>query len=155
MSELKSVRLALELAQRRRDAAGKVLAHALRLCQLASDQLQQLQAYALETQERWALGARSHCGPEILRNFQQFMERLQQAINLQQHALAQRELERENARRELLAADIRIASLKLLLDRRHTAAGKRAAAQAQKHSDEFAALQHRRMQAQANTLGVP
>ena len=154
MSELRSVRLALELAQRQRDAAGRVLAHALQLCQLAREQLQQLQGYASETQDRWALGARSQCSPPILRNFQQFMERLQQAIDLQQLALAQREQERENARRQLLAADIRIASLNQLLDRRRAAAGKRAAAQAQKHSDEFAALQHRRMRAESNPLGA-
>ena len=149
------MRLALELAQRRRDAAGQVLAQAVRLCQLAGDQLRQLQGYALETQERWALGARSQCSPQILCNFQQFMERLQQAIDLQQHALAQREQEREKARRELLAVDIRIASLNQLLKRRHMAASKGAAAQAQKHSDEFAALQHRRIRTQANTVGVP
>lgn len=154
MSELKSVRLALELAQRQRDAAGRVLAHAVQLCQLAREQLQQLQAYASETQDRWALGARSQCSPQILRNFQQFMERLQQAIELQQLALAQREQERENARRQLLPADIRIASLNQLLDRRRSAASKRAAAQAQKHSDEFAALQHRRMRAESNLLGA-
>ena len=155
MSELKSVRLALELAQRKRDAAGKALAHAIGLCHLARQQLQQLQGYAVETQDRWALGARSQCSTEILRNFQQFMERLQQAIDLQQHALAQRDKEREAARQLLLAADIRIASLNQLLDRRRRAGSIRAAAQAQKHSDEFAALQHRRMQAETNTLGAP
>lgn len=155
MSELKSVRLALELAQRQRDAAGKVLAHALQLCQAASDQLRQLQSYAVETTERWALGARSHCSPEILLNYQQFMERLQQATDMQRLSLAQREQERDTARRQLLSADIRIAALNKLLDRRRLAGGKLAAVRAQKHSDEFAALQHRRMQAEANNLGAP
>ena len=70
MSELRSVRLALELAQRQRDAAGKVLARALQLCHAAGEQLRQLQSYAVETRDRWALGARSHCSPEILLNYQ-------------------------------------------------------------------------------------
>ena len=154
MSGLRSVRLALELAQRQRDAAGKVLAHALQLCLAARDQLYQLRSYAVETRDRWALGARSQCTSEILLNYQQFMERLQQATDLQQQSLAQREQESENARRQLLSADIRIASLNKLLDRHRLAGGKLAAARAQKHSDEFAALQHRRMQAEANNLGA-
>ena len=154
MSELRSVRLALELAQRQRDAAGKVLARVLQSCQAAGEQLRQLQSYAVETRDRWALGARSHCSPEILLNYQQFMERLQQANDMQQHALAQREQERENARRQLLSAEIRIASLNKLLDRRRLAGGKLAVARAQKHSDEFAALQHRRMRTEPDNLGT-
>ena len=58
-------------------------------------------------------------------NYQQFMARLQQASDLQQQSLAQREQESENARRQLLSADIRIASLNKLLDRHRLAGGHR------------------------------
>jgi flagellar protein FliJ len=149
---MRGVGVALELAERRRDVAGRALAHAVHACQAAREQLAQLQAYADETRNRWALGARAWATPELMRHYQSFMDRLQQAVDLQQAAVEQHESARTAAQADLLQLEIRIASLNKLRDRRLSEQRGQAAVMAQKHADEFALLQHRRIHGNPDTL---
>jgi len=154
MSALKSLQIALELATRQRDDSGRAMVEERRLCMVARDQLEQLESYFRETRDRWALGARTSASAETMRHCELFMQRLQQATGLQQSAVAQRERELEAARRRLLAAEIRIASLQKLLARRRSSASRQDARRVQKELDEFAALQQRRLQSTIQTMGT-
>jgi len=84
MPHLKGLALAIELATRQRDEAVAALLQAQQVCQGAQDQMGQLESYAQETESHWALGARTSANPEIIRHYDQFMDRLQQAVELQQ-----------------------------------------------------------------------
>lgn len=155
MNGLQGVRVALELAEQRRDAAGRALAHAVHACQAACEQLAQLEHYAGETRDRWALGARGWATPELVRHYQSFMDRLQQAVDLQRSAVEQQEATRAEAQARLLQMEIRIASLHKLLDRRGAEQRAQASVMAQKHADEFAQMQHRRMHTGQDPLDPP
>lgn len=152
MTDLRGVDVALELAEQRRDVAGRALAHAVHACQAAREQLAQLDAYAAETRNRWALGARAWATPELMRHYQSFMDRLQQAVDLQQAAVTQHETARAAAQADLLQLEIRIASLTKLMDRRRNERREQAGVLAQKHADEFALLQHRRTHGNSDPL---
>ena len=155
MTALQGVRVALEVAEQRRDVAGRALAHAVHACQAAREQLAQLEHYAGETRDRWALGARGWATPELVRHYQSFMDRLQQAVDLQRAAVEQHEATRADAQARLLQMEIRIASLHKLLERRGTEQREQAAVMAQKHADEFALMQHRRVHAGHDPLDPP
>lgn len=150
MSALKSVRLAIEVATEQRDAAGQALVRIDRRRQAALGQMEQLDAYAGETATRWAPGALERPGAEIVAHYYQFMERLQQAIEMQRGVLEGLRRESEAAQRALLAAEVRMTSLRRLLDAKLAELARERARSDQKQMDEFAMLAHRRLrQAQA------
>lgn len=152
MSALKSILLAIDVATRRRDEAGKVLAQIQRNWHGAHDQIEQLESYAADTESKWALSAQVRATPEVLQHYYQFMERLQQAIGLQRHVVSGLEQEVAAAKKLLLSADIRLASLNQLLGKRQAGIQRVQAGRDQKQLDEFAALQHRRLRADLEPL---
>ncbi len=155
MSAVKSVLLAIDVAARQRDGAGKVLARIQRNWRGAQDQMDQLEAYAADTESKWAVSARVQVMPEIVRHYYQFTDRLQQAITLQRNALAGLHREFSAAKKLLLDAEIRIASLNRLLGRKHSDLHRLQAGREQKQLDEFSAMQHRRLRADIDTLEIP
>ena len=82
-----------------------------------------------------------------MQHYYQFMERLQQAVGLQRHVVSGVEQEFAAAKKLLLGADIRLASLNQLLEKRQSGIERIQAGREQKQLDEFAALQHRRLRA--------
>ncbi len=120
MSELKSVVLAVDMATRVRDDAGKLLLRAQRKWRAALDQIEQLESYAADTESKWSVTSQVCAVPEIVRNYYQFMGRLQQAIDLQRGVIADLQREIAAAKVALLDAEIRIASLNKLLSKKQT-----------------------------------
>ena len=155
MPELNSVLLAIDVGTRQRDEAGKLMARVQRSWRGAQDQMEQLAAYAADTEAKWAVAAQVRSTPEIVRHYYQFMERLQQAIALQGQALAGLDKELAAARKLLLEAEIRIASLNQLLEKKRSGIHRRQAVREQKQLDEFAAMQHRRLRSELDTLDTP
>ena len=154
MSALKSILLAIDVATRHRDEVGRVLAQIQRNWRGAQDQIEQLESYATETESKWAISSQVLATPEAMQHYYQFMERLQQAIGLQRHVVTGLEQEYETAKKRLLGADIRLASLNQLLDKRQSGALRLQAGREQKQLDEFAAMQHRRLRAGFDTLEI-
>lgn len=155
MSNMNAILLALDVARRRRDqVVGQVLAVQSQSV-AAQGQLTQLGSYALETRDKWAIGARAQSTPEVLRHYHQFMERLQQAIDMQQQVLAKHEQALAEQRRVLLQVDIRIAGLQRLLEKRQLEANRLLSSREQKQLDEHAAQQHRRHRASLESMGTP
>ena len=87
MSLLRTLGVAIDVASRKRDAASQVLGQAQQRQIAAQNQLNQLETYANETESRWASQAQICALPELMRHHYQFMERLNQAIQMQKQIL--------------------------------------------------------------------
>lgn len=155
MPQLRALALALDQATRQRDDAVAALLKVQRACQGAQDQMGQLESYALETESHWALGARSTANPEIVQHYDHFMDRLQQAVGMQQGVVADQLHALAMARQRVMEAEIRAAGLQRLLDKRRSDRTRLQNTREQKQLDELSALQFRRLHASSETLGTP
>lgn len=141
MSKFRGLRLALDLAVVKRDQAVAVLQALRRSHGFAQSQMDQLQQYATETEERWIMSAQKGTAPELLQHHYQFMARLQQAVLLQQAALEASVRKVQLAEQQVLQAEFRIASLKTVLGSRQSDLDKQIQRQEQKQMDDFASAQ--------------
>lgn len=146
MSDQKSLLLAIDLATARRDEAQAQLQRSKQTEAFAQDQMQQLQQYAQETEQRWMQGAQVSTSPEMLQHHYQFMARLNQAIQLQEGVLINNRQRVDAARQALVQAEARLASFKQVLAIRRAALTKTRQRQEQKQMDEFASQQSQRQQ---------
>ena len=154
MAELTILHTAQQVARQQRDQVLVQLQEAQRQCAAATGQLEQLDSYAVETQNRWGLAAGQHTTPHTLQHFGQFMQRLQQAISLQQQALQRQQHNLRTHQQRLLQIETRIAALSLLLEKRLLAIQRQRSRQEQKQMDELAALQHRRHRKTPDSMGI-
>ena len=146
MSDQKSLLLAIDLATARRDEAQTQLQRSKQTEAFAQDQMQQLQQYAQETEQRWMQSAQVSTSPEMLQHHYQFMARLNQAIQLQEGVLINNRQRVDAARQALVQAEARLASFKQVLAIRRAALTKTRQRQEQKQMDEFASQQSQRQQ---------
>jgi len=149
MSALNAFVVAVELAERQRDAARQALANVQGARQSAQAQLQQLTGYAAETQDRWGLKAGAAVQPEVMHHHYHFMGRLDHAIGLQKQALSGQDQRVVQARQALLQAELRLASLRKVLERRRAELAQQQQRREQKQTDERAS------QRAAAKVGVP
>ncbi|NDP39195.1 MAG: flagellar export protein FliJ [Rhodoferax sp.] len=147
MSAVKSFLLAIDLATRKRDEVAQGLMRVQSAHLFAQDQMSQLEIYAAETASRWTAAAQVGTTPELLRHHYQFLDRLQQAIGLQQGVLAHESRKVAQAKQLVLQAEFRLASLKQVLKKKQAGLALIQTRREQKQMDEFAALQTRRTSA--------
>ena len=143
MSALSALSVAVDLAERKRDEARRALQDARRAQQAARDQMEQLQGYAQETQNRWGMRANAQVQPEVMYHHYQFMDRLQHAMDLQTTVVASHDGRITAAQQALLATELRLTSLKKLAEKRRKEYELVLARRDQKQTDERAALQYR------------
>ena len=144
MSALKSVLLAIDVATRKRDQAGKQLVRAQRARQFAQGQLDQLESYAADSDARWTAGAQISTTPGLLQHHYQFMGRLRDAIAMQNSVMADLERQLEAARQLTLTAEFRLAGLRKVMSKKLADIAVTTARREQKQMDEFAAMQFAR-----------
>jgi flagellar FliJ protein len=149
MSQLKSILLAIELATRRRDEAAKALASAKRTQGYSLGQMDQLQGYAKDTDDRFIGSTTVVLSAELIRHHYQFVERLQQAIGLQTGVLDNSRCQVELSEKALLEAEFRLAGLNHVLKTRQAALQLVQKRREQRATDEFASMQHARTQARS------
>lgn len=135
--------VALELALRRRDEARRLLQDARNARQAAQEQLDQLEGYARETQNRWGMRPDAAVQPEVMYHHYQFMDRLNHAMGLQTGVVGSHDERVAAAEKALLDAELRLASLKKLVEKRQSDALLAQTRREQKQTDERAALQYR------------
>lgn len=138
MTELKPLMALLEQAERERDEAQQRRQQAQAQANAAQDQAEQLLAYRRDCEQRW--GARSGAAGDIgqVHCYHGFVTRLSQAVEHQarvaQHAAGQA----ERAVQALQQQELRVASLRKLIERRMQELQRRGARLEQRVTDELA-----------------
>jgi flagellar FliJ protein len=147
MSRLRAFELAIELATRQRDAQAQKHAQAQRNCEFARNQLAQLQGYASDTDARWVGSGMPAVSGELIRHHYQFVDRLQQAVQMQHGVIANMDRQLASAHQVLLQAEFRLAGLEQVLKTRRAAAQRVVLQREQRATDEFASQRHAQRQA--------
>ena len=143
MSSLNALSVAVEVASRKRDDARKVLQDTLAAEQAARAQLNQLEDYARETESRWGMKADTTMQPEVMYHHYQFMNRLGHAASIQNGVVGDQSARVQAAQRALLDAELRLASLRKVVEKRRSDFALQQQRRDQKQTDERAALQYR------------
>ncbi|MDH0774616.1 flagellar export protein FliJ [Delftia tsuruhatensis] len=141
MSSLNALMVAIDAASRKRDEARQAVQERQRSQQAAQAQMDQLQHYVQEMQARWGVPQNQSVQPEVMFHQYQFMDRLQHAIGLQTRVLADLAIRLEAAQKALMACELRVSSLRKVVEvrRRDLALGQMR--REQKETDERAAIQ--------------
>lgn len=138
----------LEVATLRRDNALQTLGAAQRELQAAEQQMTQLQDYVKDSQTRWTARASSEAiSVTLLQHQQQFLGRIDQAIDFQRGHLQRLETHVQYCQQQLVQAERALASLNKYTERRQTEWQRQADRAEQKQTDEMAANQHRQQAA--------
>ena len=141
MSSLNALMIAIEMATRKRDEARQALRERQRGYDAAQSQMQQLESYAAEMQQRWGASEGAAMKPEVMFHHRQFMDRLQHAIQLQSKVMADQALRLEAAQKALMATELRLNSLNKVVETRRRDMALAQMRREQKQTDERAALQ--------------
>lgn len=144
MPKFRALQLAIEQATQQRDAQARNLAQAQRTLQFAHGQLAQLQNYSNDTDARWIGGQAVDLSVELIKHHYQFMDRLQNAVTLQQGVIETMERQVAAAHQVLLQAEYRLAGFKNVLKSRRAALSVVEQRREQRVTDEFAAMRHAR-----------
>lgn len=143
MANLNALKVAVEAATRQRDDARRLLQQAQRSRTAAQGQLAQIEGYAAEVQARWGAQEGAVIPPERLFHHYQFLGRLDHAASLQQTVLADQDQRLAVATQALLRAELRLTSLRKVLERREQEQALQQMRRDQKQTDESAALKYR------------
>lgn len=143
MSTLNALMVAVEVASRKRDEARRLLQDAQGAKHAAQNQMEQLQGYARETEGRWGMRADAEVKPEVMFHHYQFMDRLGHAVGLQTGVLADHDRRVQDAQGALLQAELRLASLRKVVEKRQQDQALQQMRREQKQTDERASLQVR------------
>ncbi|MHB1114627.1 MAG: flagellar export protein FliJ [Acidovorax defluvii] len=143
MSTLNALTVAVEVASRKRDEARRLLQDAQGAQQAAQDQLNQLQGYARETEGRWGMRVDAAVQPEVMFHHYQFMDRLGHAMGLQTGVVGDHASRVQDATRTLLEAELRLASLRKVVEKRQQDHERQQMRREQKQTDERASMQVR------------
>lgn len=144
MSELRTLQLLLEQAEQARDAALMALQQAEARAAQAHAQARELGSYRQQYDQRWLAQFQNEgAGVQILQAQQQFGQRLSDAIAQQGSTAALLDARVANARQQLQERELRVASVRKLIERRQAELLSKQLRAEQKISDEFAARRHR------------
>lgn len=141
MSSLNALMIAIEMAVRKRDEARNVLRERQRAHDAAKTQLEQLEGYAAEMQQRWGASEGASMKPEVMFHHRQFMARLQHAMDVQLKVMADQTIRLETAQKALMTTELRLSSLNKVVETRRRDMALAQMRREQKQTDERAALQ--------------
>jgi flagellar FliJ protein len=128
----------LEQAERERDEAMAQQQRADAVLRGAEQQVEQLLAYRGDCERRWSERSRAGTTPTLMHCHLGFMSRLQHAVDMQGDVVRRARAEVERCRKELLAQELRVASVRKLIERREAALAQHADRVEQKMFDEIA-----------------
>ncbi len=141
MSSLNALMVAIDAASRKRDEARQAVQDRQRAQQAGQAQMDQLQAYAREMRQRWGAHENQAVQPEVMYHQYQFMERLQHAMDLQTRVLADLAIRLETAQKALMACELRVSSLRKVVEVRRRDIALAQMRREQKETDDRAAIQ--------------
>jgi len=117
-ASLDALRLLLDRATQERDRLAGELRRGEEVLQRARQQGEQLAAYRGEYMQRWSRQFGRGGAIEIVHCYQSFMQRLEEAMGQQQRQVDAAERGVAAVRQALLQAELRVASVKKLIERR-------------------------------------
>lgn len=137
MSKPFSLQPLLHLAQQKSDAAAKKLGQLNQQQQVAQAKLDALLQYRRDYQLKFQEEAKTGMAPADMKNFQDFIARLDQAIAQQQGAIEKAKAGVQNGRNELMDATRKLKSFDTLAQRHVDAEKKKEAKNEQRTQDEM------------------
>lgn len=151
-SSLQPLLLLLEHAQEQRDQAlaGRQQADAQLL--QGRQQKSQLDDYQRDCETRWRNEFRQGVAVPLLQCYHGFVERLDGAVQMQQQQVLRLQRDCESAAAALMAAELKLASVRKLLERRQKALAHQAERAEQKQMDEMAARAGQRLAREVDSL---
>lgn len=141
---LQPLHLLLEQAEAERNAALAALNRSRERCRLAEQQALQLDAYRCTYRERWSLQFAQGAALAIVHCHHAFADRLDTAIAQQAEASRLAEAGRQQATHVLETQELRVASVRKLIERRAQTLRHQHERRDQKASDEEAMRMHLR-----------
>ena len=138
MDRLDLLNTLLEREKEKRAAARADGRAAARQARAAREQAESLVAYRGEYRQRWSAQFAQRAPIEILRCYQGFVERLEQAIGTQQNAAEAAAARVQAAQARLRHRETKVATVQRLIERRLQAGALREQRREQKTSDEAA-----------------
>lgn len=155
IANLQVLNLLLDRAGADRDAAVQALQAAVSQAQAARAQHGQLAGYREDYQQRWTQAfSRAPSTMDIVGCYQSFGQRLDQAVTSQGHVAQHADQRVERARAAVAEAELRMASVRKLIERRQAEQRLRTQRQEQRTADEFAARVHRQRGLEAHPLAL-
>ncbi len=139
MSALQPLFALLELALAERDSSLAARQRAARAADLATGQSNQLVAYRSDYEQRWSTQFRTEGAMPVVHCYQGFMNRLGQAVSHQDLVLQRTADQLAAAEQTLRQHELRVASVRKLIERRQLELRLSADRRDQKATDEFAA----------------
>lgn len=136
---LQPLLMVLQHAERERDFALTAQQRAQHALNAAQQQAEQLALYRREYEQRWGTQFQQASAVEVVRCYQGFMGRLQLAVDQQQQQVALAAAALEGAQETLRGHEMRVASVRKLIERRQHEAARIAGQREQKATDEQAA----------------
>jgi flagellar FliJ protein len=139
MAELRTLLLLLEQAERERDAALAQCTEAQTRLGRAQAQADELQRFDGQYHQRWQQEGQNGLGIETLRCYQSYGQRVLEAIAQQGQLIQHLDQRLQACQAELQARELRLASLRKLIERRQQQLLQLQERQDQKITDEWAA----------------
>ncbi len=130
-----TLRTLLEHAETERNQALAAFNLARSRCDAARQQAAQLDTYRADYRLRWSAQFARGAALEIVRCYQGFAERLETAIAQQHHAMLQTQVAQARAGDTLSAHELRVASVRKLIERR-VLAQRQASEQRERRDDD-------------------
>lgn len=144
MSKPFALQAVLDLMQRRADEATAQLARLIANEKDANTKLQLLTDYREEYAQRFQDAARDGLAPQQWRNFQDFLRRLDEAIEQQREVVARSRHHTAHGQAAWRAQQVKLKAMDALSLRHQQAELRKALRQEQKLVDEIAARKHRK-----------
>lgn len=154
-SALQTLQPVLELAERVRDDAAAALRQAERALQHAEDQARQISGYRSETQLRWQAQFRQGAAITLVHCYQDFVDRLHGAEAHGDAGVAAARQRCEAARAALQSAELRLASVDRLKQRREALLQLGLERRDQRQTDEAAARASQRERHDTLPMNAP
>jgi len=155
MNPLQPLMALLAQTERERDAAWAAAQQAMQAQQNAAAQSDQLLAYRREYEQRWSAQFRTEGRIELLHCYRGFMERLTQAVEQQQRIAQHAATQVERSRATLAEHELRVASVRKLIERRRQELRLSADRAEQRQTDEFGARAAWNASAMGVGFGLP
>ncbi|MDR2208129.1 MAG: flagellar export protein FliJ [Azoarcus sp.] len=149
MSEKFPLQLLLDLANTRMDEVTRELGELIASERSSQQKLELLQGYRNEYGERFMEAARSGIGAEAMRNFTNFLARIDEAIEIQQHIVEQSRQDTSQGQQQWVKQRSKVRAFDTLSQRFRNEVAHKELRQEQRTSDEHAS---RKFQEQKNDL---